>query len=48
MFLKKKRGLISGITHLNNRIQVRVRLSENRDSKSYRSLLKLLAKIILA
>ena len=41
---EEEKRLISGITHLNNRIQVRVRLSENRDSKSYRSLLKLLAK----
>lgn len=41
---EEENRLISGITHLNNRIQVRVRLSENRDSKSYRSLLKLLAK----
>ena len=40
---EEEKRLISGITHLNNRIQVRVRLSENRDSKSYRSLLKLLA-----
>ena len=36
---EEEKRLISGITHLNNRIQVRVRLSENRDSKSYRSLL---------
>ena len=41
---EEEKRLISGITHLNNRIQVRVRLYENRDSKSYRSLLKLLAK----
>ena len=41
---EEEKRLISGITHLNNRIQVRVRLSENRDSKYYRSLLKLLAK----
>ena len=41
---EEEKRLISGITHLNNRIQVRARLSENRDSKSYRSLLKLLAK----
>ena len=30
---EEEKRLISGITHLNNRIQVRVRLSENRDSK---------------
>ena len=41
---EEEKRLISGITHLNNRIQVRVRLSENKKSKSYRNLLELLAK----
>ena len=41
---EEEKRLISGITHLNNRIQVRVRLSDNRDKGSYRNLLELLAK----
>lgn len=41
---EEEKRLISGITHLNNRIQVRVRLSENKGKSSYRSLLELLAK----
>ena len=41
---EEEKRLISGITHLNNRIQVRVRLSDNRERRSYRNLLELLAK----
>lgn len=41
---KDEKRFISGITHLNNRIQVRVRLSENKNVKAYRSLLELVAK----
>lgn len=41
---KDEKRFISGITHLNNRIQVRVRLSENKDVKAYRNLLELVAK----
>ena len=41
---EEEKRLISGITHLNNRIQVRVRLSDNKNKASYRSLLELLAK----
>ena len=41
---EEEKRLISGITHLNNRIQVRVRLSDNRDKGSYKNLLELLAK----
>lgn len=40
----EEKRLISGITHLNNRIQVRVRLSDNKNTGSYRNLLELLAK----
>ncbi|WP_411170551.1 aspartate kinase [Clostridium sp. MB05] len=36
--------VISGITHLNNRIQVTVRLKENKDNTNYRYLLETLAK----
>lgn len=39
-----EKRLISGITHLNNRIQVRVRLSDNKNTGAYRTLLELLAK----
>ncbi|MBS6501178.1 MAG: aspartate kinase [Clostridium sp.] len=35
---------ISGITHLNNRAQVTVRLNENKDKANYRYLLEILAK----
>lgn len=41
---EEEKRLISGITHLNNRIQVRVRLSDNGERRSYRNLLELLAK----
>lgn len=41
---EEEKRLISGITHLNNRIQVRVRLADNKDKGSYRNLLELLAK----
>ena len=41
---EEEKRLISGITHLNNRIQVRVRLSDNKGKGSYRNLLELLAK----
>ena len=41
---EEEKRLISGITHLNNRIQVRVRLSDNRERRSYRNILELLAK----
>lgn len=41
---EEEKRLISGITHLNNRIQVRVRLSDNKDKRTYRNLLELLAK----
>ena len=41
---EEEKRLIYGITHLNNRIQVRVRLSDNRDKGSYKNLLELLAK----
>lgn len=35
---------ISGITHLNNRIQVTIRLNENKGKRNYRYLLEILAK----
>lgn len=38
------RRVISGITHLSNRIQVRVRLSENEGNSGYRNLLEVVAK----
>ena len=41
---EEEKRLISGITHLNNRIQVRVRLVDNKDKGTYRNLLELLAK----
>lgn len=41
---EEEKRLISGITHLNNRIQVRIRLSDNKDKSSYRNILELLAK----
>lgn len=41
---EEEKRLISGITHLNNRIQVRVRLSDNKGKGTYRNLLELLAK----
>lgn len=40
----KNERTISGITHLNNRTQVTVRLNENRDKTNYRYLLETLAK----
>lgn len=36
--------IISGITHLNNRTQVTVRFKDNKDNRSYRYLLDILAK----
>ncbi|MDU5106118.1 aspartate kinase [Clostridium sp.] len=36
--------IISGITHLNNRTQVTVRLKDNRNNEKYRYLLDILAK----
>lgn len=41
---EEEKRLICGITHLNNRIQVRVRLADNKDKATYRNLLELLAK----
>ena len=41
---EEEKRLISGITHLNNRVQVRVRLSDNKGKGTYRNLLELLAK----
>ncbi len=41
---EEEKRLISGITHLNNRIQVRVRLVDNKGKGTYRNLLELLAK----
>ena len=38
------RRLISGITHLSNRIQIRVRLSDNEGNSRYRNLLEILSK----
>ena len=35
---------ITGITYLNNRVQIRIRLSENENVVAYRSLLNILAK----
>lgn len=40
----ENRRFITGITHLDNRIQVRVRLSENPNHAAYRSLLDNIAK----
>lgn len=40
----ENRRFITGITHLDNRIQVRVRLSENPNHVAYRSLLDNIAK----
>ena len=42
--LEDNKRFITGITHLNNRIQVRVRLSENPNHAAYRSLLDNLAR----
>lgn len=39
-----RKRVITGITHLSERIQVRVRLSENENVAAYRSLLDILAK----
>ena len=41
---EENKRFITGITHLDNRIQVRVRLSENPNHAAYRSLLDSLAK----
>ena len=41
---ENNKRFITGITHLNNRIQVRVRLSENPNHAAYRSLLDNLAR----
>ena len=41
---KNSNKIISGITHLNNRTQVTVRLKDNRDNDNYRHLLDILAK----
>lgn len=41
---EQEKRFISGITHLSNRIQVRVRLSENKNLSGYRNLLDILAK----
>lgn len=41
---EEEKRFISGITHLSNRIQVRVRLSENKNLSGYRNLLDILAK----
>lgn len=40
----EEKRFISGITHLSNRIQIRVRLSENKNLPGYRNLLDILAK----
>ena len=41
---KDKKKIISGITHLNNRVQVTVKLKENRENNKYRELLNILAE----
>ncbi len=41
---KSKDKVISGITHLNNRTQVTIKLSDNKNNKKYRYLLDILAK----
>lgn len=41
---EEEKRFISGITHLSNRIQIRVRLSENKNLSGYRNLLDILAK----
>ena len=41
---EENKRFITGITHLDNRIQVRVRLSENENQAAYRSLLDSIAK----
>lgn len=41
---EEEKRFISGITHLSNRIQIRVRLSENKNLPGYRNLLDILAK----
>lgn len=41
---KAKGKSISGITHLNNRTQVTIKLNENRNNENYRYLLDILAK----
>lgn len=41
---EEEKRFISGITHLSNRIQIRVRLSENKNIYGYRNLLDILAK----
>lgn len=41
---EKSNKVISGITHLNNRTQVTVRLKDNKDNANYRYLLDILAK----
>lgn len=40
---KNNSKIISGITHLNNRTQVTIRLNENRNNDNYRYLLSILA-----
>ena len=41
---KEQQRVITGITHLSNRIQIKIRLSENRDNNLYGKLLGILAK----
>lgn len=42
--MNRKEKVISGITHLNNRTQITVRLKENSNKDNYRNLLETLAK----
>jgi len=41
---KNNGKVVSGITHLNNRIQVTIKLKENKENENYRYLLDVLAK----
>ena len=41
---EEENKIISGITHLNNRAQVTVRLKDNKENKNYRYLFDILAK----
>ncbi|MGG7143819.1 aspartate kinase [Clostridium nigeriense] len=41
---KNNRKVVSGITHLNNRIQVTIKLKDNKENENYRYLLEVLAK----
>jgi aspartate kinase len=41
---KNSGKIVSGITHLNNRIQVTIKLKDNKENENYRYLLEVLAK----